>query len=279
MATAGVLYYKRKLSVYNFTIYDIGRHEAFCYIWSEDEARKGSNEVASCLFHYIQKKASEGIVDFLLWSDNCAGQNRNKNVFSMYVYASAKFNVNIKHSFLETGHTQNEGDSVHAAIERHAKGHQIYTLNEWGSIISEAKVSKPIYQVINITYEMIFDFKNLSSLMNWSQTAMQKKKKQTILLPISKVKQISVSSKMCNQLEYRTSFEMDFETHVTRLEKSNVNGKKYTLKGAYSSHQGIPSAKLKDLKTLCRTNIIPPKYHEYYNSFQQKVSATDEDED
>lgn len=55
------LYYKRKLSVYNFTIYDVIRHEATCYVWSENDTKKGSNEVASCLFHYIETKSSLGI--------------------------------------------------------------------------------------------------------------------------------------------------------------------------------------------------------------------------
>lgn len=119
---ASSYYYQRKLSVYNFTVYDIARHEATCYVWSENDAKKGSNEVASCLLHYIETKSSLGITEFFMWSDNCAGQNRNKNLISMYVYASCKFNVDIKHSFLEVGHTQNEGDSVHATIERHAKG-------------------------------------------------------------------------------------------------------------------------------------------------------------
>lgn len=117
------------MSVYNFTIYDITRHEDFCYLWSENEAKKGSNEVSSCLLQYIEKRASEGVTDFLLWSDNCPGQNRNKQVLAMLVYASCKHNVSIKLSFLEVGHTQNEGDSVHATIERHAKGRKIYTLD------------------------------------------------------------------------------------------------------------------------------------------------------
>lgn len=102
---ASSLYYNRKLSVFNFTIYDVIRHEAYCYMWSENDAKKGSNEVVSCLLDFIEKKASMGIKDFFLWSDNCTGQNRNRHLFSMYVYASSKFNVNIKHSFLEVGHT------------------------------------------------------------------------------------------------------------------------------------------------------------------------------
>ena len=95
--------------------------------------------MASCLLNYIQKKVAEGTRDFWLWSDNCSGQNRNTNIFSMYLYASAKFNVNIKHTFLEVGHTQHEGDSVHARIERYVAGRKFDCPDEWISVISEAK--------------------------------------------------------------------------------------------------------------------------------------------
>lgn len=66
---------------------------------------------------------------------------------------------------------------------------------------------------------------------------------------------------------------MEFETLVTRTEKNNVNVKKYIPKRAYSSLQGLASPKIKDLKTLCKKNIIPAKYHNYYSSFPEKTSA------
>lgn len=64
---------------------------------------------------YISKYKDQGINEFRFWSDNCVGQNRN--VFAMYMHAAILYNVSIHHSFLEVGHTPNEGDSVHALIE------------------------------------------------------------------------------------------------------------------------------------------------------------------
>ena len=63
---ASSLYCKRKLSVYNFTIFYIARHEGYCYVWRESDAKKGSNEVATCLLHYIEKRVVSGVTDFLL---------------------------------------------------------------------------------------------------------------------------------------------------------------------------------------------------------------------
>jgi len=38
---ASSFYYKRKFSVYNFTVYDIGKKLGYCYIWNESEAKRG----------------------------------------------------------------------------------------------------------------------------------------------------------------------------------------------------------------------------------------------
>ena len=44
------LYYKRKLSSYNFSIYDLVTSEGYCYVWNETIAGRGSSEMSSCVF-------------------------------------------------------------------------------------------------------------------------------------------------------------------------------------------------------------------------------------
>ncbi|KAL4113156.1 hypothetical protein QTP88_016832 [Uroleucon formosanum] len=44
-----MFYYKRKLGVYNFTVYETSSRNGYCYVWSEDKAKRGTNEIASCL--------------------------------------------------------------------------------------------------------------------------------------------------------------------------------------------------------------------------------------
>ena len=106
----------------------------------------------------IWKKIREGITNFILWSDNCGGQNRNKIVLSMFLHVSAKYNVNIRQSFLEVGHTQN-------GMPREQR---------------ESKQTKPKYEVVIVTFDMIFDFKDLSTKLNWNQSVINKKKKKKI---------------------------------------------------------------------------------------------------
>lgn len=38
------IYYSRKLSIFNFTIYD-SNGDGYCYVWDETEGKKGSSEI------------------------------------------------------------------------------------------------------------------------------------------------------------------------------------------------------------------------------------------
>lgn len=154
-------YYKRALSVFNFTIFDIGNTKDYCYLWTEETAKKGANEIGSCLLEFIKHKSVEGIKEFRFYSDNCSGQNRNRFIFAMLLYAAVKFKIRISHSFLEVGHTQNEGDSMHALIENKSKGVTIYRPQDWYNLIQTAREGPKKYVVTEMSNEMILDFKIL----------------------------------------------------------------------------------------------------------------------
>lgn len=123
---AGSFYYKRKCAVYNFTIYDIGNKQGYCYMWDESEGKRGSNDIGTCLLKFIESMKEKGYKEFSFYSDNCGGQNRNRFIYSMWEYASFTFKVKITHTFLERGHTQSEGDSMHSCVEHAKKGKSIY---------------------------------------------------------------------------------------------------------------------------------------------------------
>ncbi|KAL4708107.1 hypothetical protein ACJJTC_009886 [Scirpophaga incertulas] len=164
-----VLYYKRKLSVFHFTIFDLANKEAFCYMWHECEGKRCASDVSSCLLKYITKKQAEGVTDFRFWSHNCAGQNRNRIVFAFYIYVAQKFNISIKHTFLEKGHTQAEVNSVHALIERSSKNKLVYTPMEWFPLVRWAKQGGKPYKVIEMTHSAFFEFRSLLTGRNWTK--------------------------------------------------------------------------------------------------------------
>lgn len=123
-------YYTSKLNVFNFTVYEMSRKkqddQCYCYVWDETQGQRGANEIGSCLLKFLDEKSKgnpDGEIEVVLYSYNCVGQQQNRFILTMYVYALIKY-TNIKsisHKFLIKGHTQNEGDSAHSVIERQVK--------------------------------------------------------------------------------------------------------------------------------------------------------------
>lgn len=66
----GSFYYKRKQATYDFTIYDIGNKEGYCYMWNETEGNRGSNEIGTCLLKFIELLKNRGVEEFTFYSDN-----------------------------------------------------------------------------------------------------------------------------------------------------------------------------------------------------------------
>lgn len=136
-------YYIRRLACYNFTIYNIKDRAGICYFWHEAIAKRGSNEIGSCLYQYIKSEQNEG-QHMILYCDNCGGQNKNKFVISILIYCVMTLGIkSITLKFFTVGHSQNEGDSIHARIEnennRILKGGPIYQPSQWVSVLKCAK--------------------------------------------------------------------------------------------------------------------------------------------
>ncbi|KAJ8666483.1 hypothetical protein QAD02_008145 [Eretmocerus hayati] len=93
----GTMYYMSKISVWNFTIYEFSTSKGYCFVWNEATGNRGSNEVASYLFDHLRDVKERGAKSVHIYSDNCGGQNRNKNVFATEIRASIEFNLDIYH--------------------------------------------------------------------------------------------------------------------------------------------------------------------------------------
>lgn len=132
-------YYKSKLNCLNFTITELGIKDSNaqnrqrsneyasydkvnCYFWTEIDGKRGANEIGSCVFNYLENtcKDVEDNINVVFYSDNCCGQNKNKYITTLYLYA-VYYLANLEsiiHKFLIKGHSQNEADNVHSLIER-----------------------------------------------------------------------------------------------------------------------------------------------------------------
>ncbi|RVE41041.1 hypothetical protein evm_014309 [Chilo suppressalis] len=103
--------------------------------WQKFNDRRTKTEMLHDALDYIKDSCTERAKEFRFWSDNCAGQNRNRFAFSVYLFAAKKYKVSITYRFLEKGHTQNEGD--------HSK--TIYTPDEWHLLVRWAKTEGEPY--------------------------------------------------------------------------------------------------------------------------------------
>lgn len=251
-------YYMRKLNVLNFTVYDVLKHQGFCYPWDESEAARGANEIATCVFFFIEIKVKEGILVFIFWSDNCGGQNKNKYLFSMYTYAAAKFNVNIYHRFLEKGHTMNEADSMHATIERAGKCESVYKPQGWYDIMRDCKQTGSKYEVTPVG-QKILDFHPLADYFqqwqikgaNWS-----------------KVRDVKILAAEKGKVFVRYDFAEEYKELKITKRGRQVNLETYEPPKAYQGQRPIRAAKLQNLASMCNDLTIPVEHHAFYKALQ-----------
>lgn len=99
------IFYKCRFSVFNFTVCGIA-------------IKRDSTEIATCVFKDISEYINKSVKSIQLYSDGYYGQNKNSIMAFMLLYALHK-NTTIQEIsliFFGTNHGQNEGDSVHSAI-------------------------------------------------------------------------------------------------------------------------------------------------------------------
>ena len=259
------LYYKRRLNTFNFSMYDLGTKQVQCFIWNESNSGRGACEISTCVYRYIEEMSKAGKQNFVFYSDNCWAQNKNKHYVSMLWYAMQKFELtSIEHKYLEKGHTQNENDSVHAAIETACRHVSVYTTPQWAAIISTARAKQP-YKVNELNYTDFIDFKQVSKVLKNFDLDDNREK-----VYWSDVRTFKVTCENPNVVMLK--YDYDGPVHklnlVQRLRKvhaiSHVDD--ITLQRLNNDQLPISSEKYNDLLGLCKAGIIPKVHHMFYLS-------------
>ncbi|KAL1005027.1 hypothetical protein UPYG_G00053610 [Umbra pygmaea] len=153
------LYYKSKLIVHNFTIYDMSTHNATCYVWHEGEGALSASEFASCVTDFLSEHSEHE--EYILWSDGCEYQYRNTTLSNALLKFSTEKKKVVTQKFLEKGHTQMECDSVHSVIERHLKNQDIYVPAEYVALMKRARSKPNPYDVRYVDHTFFQDFTKL----------------------------------------------------------------------------------------------------------------------
>jgi hypothetical protein len=276
------IFYKRKLSCYNFTVFSLGNKHGTCYLWDESEGGRGSSEIGSCLLMHL-KSLPKTVKHVSFFSDACSGQNRNQYVAAALLHAVRTIpNIEtITHKFLETGHTHMECDSMHSAIESAKKATSIFIPSQWDTVIRMARRNNP-FVVIPLNHQSIWDLKKLAGKICKNLKVDQTGKRVNWM----KIKVMKFCKSHTDTLQYKYNFDDEFETISTN---ARTRGRPSTdfisnLELKYDGKLKISKPKKDDLIALCKSLVIPPEFHGFYekleagNNVKDRLPLPDADE-
>lgn len=148
---ASAMYYKTKLIVHNFTLFNLATKEGFCYAWDETEGSLAADVFAHLQFNHFQKllEANSSIEKIIIWSDGCGYQNRNATVTNAYMHLAMTHGVEVVQKYLVSGHTQMECDSMHSTIERKIVA-DIFTPRDYIVIFESSRLRPSPYHVTQV---------------------------------------------------------------------------------------------------------------------------------
>jgi hypothetical protein len=303
-----VLYYSRKYPLFNFTLYESVTQEVFCYLWGECDAKRGANEIATCLYSYLKSVDERGIKNILFYCDSCPGQNKNKTILSVLNYflmKSTHLEV-IQINYLLPGHTYMPVDSVHATIEREVKKIIVWSPTQWPSYIEAARKNPRPYNVNVMEY---------SDFLNWNEITAETFTNETSkTLKMRNIRIITLKKKNPNEMYIKYSMKEETSPDKVILFKKSGNKEKGQGRGKgrsksrailpdqgvsndthekvmtmsptalYKNKLPISDVKYRDLKRLCDNGIIPKRYHhDYFNlphgNVADSLTLTDEEDE
>lgn len=162
-SNVSIMYYKTKLKVHNFSLYNLKTKEGTCYLWNETEGALTAQEFSSIIFDFLNNLIPTLTENkkVILYSDGCTYQNRNCILANTLLNIAVINKVVIEQKFLEKGHTQMEADSMHSCIERRLKNTIINVPADYVAVCLKARQKPRPY---NVKYLKHSFFKNANSI-------------------------------------------------------------------------------------------------------------------
>lgn len=260
-------FYHRKLWTFNFTIMDSVPNESWCFMWDETVAGRGGNEMASGLVKFFEQLDDSALEEVTVWSDNCAGQNKNIYLMMAYLWIlSQKQHLQVvNHKYLLKGHTHMEVDVIHSIIEREKKKIQefpIVTPWDWQQFIKSCSRNAKI-KVVNMETRQ---FKDFSAFCEGSSSPFVHRKKSNAgeSVPYSSIVWMQFRKNEMGSMFYKTSFDQETFQEVSFIRNKRRGFSVPTPKPIRETPKPISRLKYNDLiKSL---QWIPSMFHEYYRN-------------
>ena len=255
IATSDV-FYSRQHWLFVFGIYSAKTGKSRIYTWPETKARRGVNEVVSCLDDYITKYLDPTVHTLHVFTDGCRGQNHN-NTMVQYLHSLVlnKRLDSVTHRLPMRGHSYLPCDREFGVIERMQKRRDhIETFTEWDDMLRER------FEVTSMEGRQMKDFKGI--LGKFYKTNAKDWK-------ITKYKVFKYSSK--TNLEIITCEDMNArQEQKFLLLKSSFRKIVYPTDSLYTRPCAINSKKVKDVQSLARY-LLREDSREYMKSLTEKM--------
>lgn len=259
---ASALYYKQKLRVHNFTMYNLETHQSTNFWWHECEGKLEASNFVSCIIDYLQTQFSQSSLDIIIYSDGCGYQNRNSILSNALLAFSVINKKTIEQKFLVKGHTQMECDSVHSLIERGLDKREIYLPGEYVSITKQAR-KNPFPLDTKYLHHDFFKYYS-DPVFQWYSSI------KPPGATVCKIRALKYTPE--GIIYYKTDFDSNYEP-LRKTKSFTINNVEY--KNLYSSKPKISLEKYEQL--LAITKVMDPDYHDFYKNLPHEVSKKAKD--
>ena len=154
-------FYLRQLTYNVFNIHNLKSGKAVFYTYSETIAKKSPNEVCSFILSYINEHISSSIRHLFIFSDGCAGQNKNHCVIRLMLALVAKGRFDTIHQFFPIrGHSYLPCDRDFSVVKRTLrKIDRVYLPMDYTELLISSS-SKDAFTVHMVNTKEILDFKS-----------------------------------------------------------------------------------------------------------------------
>ncbi|ETO86384.1 hypothetical protein F444_00070 [Phytophthora nicotianae P1976] len=128
-STPSQWYFLSLVNVHVFGIYYANKGQQYNYVYEESVAGKGTDEVNSMLYHFIQRIVlTNGHRKLAIYADNCGGQNKNNFVVKMLLALAQTGELDVVElRFFVRDHTKNAVDRGFGLMRKKIAKEDVWT--------------------------------------------------------------------------------------------------------------------------------------------------------
>lgn len=269
--STNVAYYKRQLWTFNLCIYDEANEKGYMYMWSENVASRGANEIGSCLMKHMQRFLPENAETIILYSDSCGGQNRNiKMTLLLKKMLTSLVNVStITQKFFISGHSYNSCDRCFGMIDKQRKATQdMFLPKHWENVVRVAKKNDPKFEVVHMERVDFYSSQKLLDLIVNRKVSSENVKINWH--KIESIKNIKDKPFAMYIKQFQNASEMQVNLHKQGVLQRMFND----VELEQIPEVKISKEKYDDLISLLK--YIPSQYHEFFKNIQHSGYPVDD---